>query len=105
MDQALAALHQANNRGLAVTLEFRRQNGEVTLACRFPEKLRAVIEGQLYAQYPDCRIVAASEANSAERLRTWTLDLHLHREVFPIRRYVQFEDALNRVSATMPFFV
>ena len=99
MDQMLAALHQANPDSLPVTLELRRQDGEVTLACRFPEELRAVLEGQLYAQYPECRIDTIAETGHSAETKTWTLDLHLHHELFPIRRYVQFEDALNRVSA------
>lgn len=99
MDQALAALHQANSRRLPVTLELRRQDGEVTLACRFPDELRAVVEGQLYAQYPDCRIVTVREASRADGTQTWTLDLHLHRELFPLKRFAQFEDTLNRVSS------
>ena len=99
MDQALTAFHQANNRRLEIKLELRRHAGEVTLACHFPEELRAVIEGQLYAQYPDCRISAVTEPNDNNELRAWALDLHLRRALFPIKRYTQFEDALNRVSA------
>src|SRR5207253_208906 len=29
----------------------------------------------------------------------WSADLHLHPDLLPIRRYPQFEDALNRVTA------
>ena len=100
MDQALAALHQANRKRLPVTLEFRRHQSEVALACRFPRDLRAVIETQLYAQYPECRIDSiAEETTGSGASRTWTLSLHLHHQLFPIKRYTQFEDALNRVSS------
>ena len=56
MDQVLAALHHGNPRRLPLTLAFARVAGEVTLCCRFPDSLRAIIEGQLYAQYPDAKL-------------------------------------------------
>jgi Helicase HerA, central domain/TraM recognition site of TraD and TraG len=101
MDQALATLHQANRSRLPVTLEFCRHENEVALACRYPRELRAVVESQLYAQYPECHIapLLGSERTDDKSLKTWTLDLHLHRQMFPIKRFTQFEDALNRVSS------
>ena len=33
MEQALAAIHQGNPRRLPMALEFRRHEGETTLAC------------------------------------------------------------------------
>jgi hypothetical protein len=99
MDQALAAIHQANPERRSLTLGFCRQSGQVSLVCECPEELRAVVAGQMYAQYPECHIVPLAEAQQTVGSRTWMLDLHLHREIFPIRRYTQFEDALNRVSA------
>ena len=101
MEQALAAIHQANPSRLPMALEIRRHAGEVTLACRFPEELRAAVEGQLFAQYPDCQIVALPcETQKADReAKSWEMNLHLRHDLFPIRRFVQFEDALNRVSA------
>src|SRR5439155_1611648 len=56
MDLALSAVHQANHSRLPVTLELRRCEGQVTLACSAPDSLRAAITGQLFAQYPDCQI-------------------------------------------------
>src|SRR4051794_5276946 len=47
MEQALAAIHQANPERLPLTLAFRRYEGHVTLACDCPDDLRAVVEGQL----------------------------------------------------------
>jgi DNA helicase HerA-like ATPase len=101
MDQALAAIHQANTRRLPIRLEVRPHAGQITLACDFPEELQSVIESQLYAQYPDCELLPMPEEREpqdAER-QTWECSLHLHHGIFPIRRYPQFEDAQNRVLA------
>lgn len=101
MEQALAAIHQANPRRLPMALEFCRHGGEVTLACRFPEGLRGAVEGQLFAQYPDCQILRlATDAQELDPdVKSWEASLHLRHDLFPIRRFVQFEDSLNRVSA------
>src|ERR1051325_885961 len=100
MDQALAALHQVNRGRLPVTLEMCRNAGEVALACRCPGDFRYIVESQLYAQYPDCHIAPVTrERTDDDGLTRWILELHLHRELFPIKRFTQFEDALNRVSS------
>lgn len=100
MDLALAAIHQANHRRAPITLEIRRHRGQVTLGCDFPEELHAVIAGQLFAQYPDCQIVPLGEEEVPPAgSKTWEWALQLRHDLFPIRRYTQFEDTLNRVSA------
>jgi hypothetical protein len=101
MDQALAALHHGNVRRLPITLAFARVTGEVTLCCRFPDSLRALIEGQLYAQYPDAKITALPDdaLTPVPHQEAWTAELHLKPDIFPIKRYAQFEDALNRQTA------
>ena len=63
MDQALAAMHEANPRRLAITLEFGTHRGEVSLFCRFPPQLRGTIEGQLLAHYPDCNWNGSGKRN------------------------------------------
>ena len=62
MDQALAAIHQANPDRHALTLGFCRQEGHVGLWCECPDELRAIVVGQLYAQYPECRIIPFAAA-------------------------------------------
>ena len=97
MDQALAAIQQGNPDQLAVGFELAWHAGTVTLYCRFPPELRAIVEGQLYAQYPDCKIERLSDdaldADAGES--TWTVELRVQPDIFPIKRYTQFEDALN----------
>jgi len=101
MDQALAAIHQGNPDRLPVSFEYAWHDHRVTLLCRFPPELRTLVEGQLYAQYPDCRIerVVDEPHFAGPDERTWTVELRLTPDIFPLKRYAQFEDALNRVSA------
>src|SRR4051812_10341900 len=101
MDQALAAIHQGNPHRLPLSVELARHGDTVALFCRFPEELRAVVEGQLYAQYPDARIEPVPEEALAPELgsASWTADLSLAPDLFPLKRYGQFEDALNRLTA------
>jgi hypothetical protein len=73
--------------------------GEVTLGCRFCDELRPLIEGQLLAQYPDCRVTRLKEKGSGmpqHGYKSWSRDLRLRPDIFPIKRYQQFEDPLNR---------
>lgn len=101
MDQVLAAIHQANPRRLPIHLDVCRIDGQVTLSCRFPDELRTIVESQLFAQYPECDIrwIRDESLEPDPSHQTWERELHLHHGLFPIRRYAQFEDALNRVSA------
>lgn len=98
MEQALAAIHQANPHRLPLTLAFGSHGNSVSLSCRFPEELCATVEGQLYAQYPDCKIDRIRDEPEKPAV-AWAAELHLHPDIFPIRRYGQFEDPLNRITA------
>lgn len=100
MDQVLAGIHQGNRRSLPVTLGFGRHRGEVTLTCHFPEELEQLVEAQLYAHYPEANIAPLPEDTFLPPAggATWTVDLMLVPDLFPCKRYVQFED-VNRTSA------
>ncbi|MBI3466449.1 MAG: type IV secretory system conjugative DNA transfer family protein [Planctomycetes bacterium] len=86
---------------MPISLEFGRHRDSVSLYCRFSHQLRAVIEGQLFAQYPDCKIERVQDdvLSPREGQTVWTAALRLSPDLFPIRRYPQFEDQLNRTSA------
>ena len=99
MEQALAALHPVLSRATPLTLELLRSGVEVTLGLDLAEGLSPVLEAQLYAQYPDCSLTRSAEQPTNPGLRTWTLDLDLHCDLFPIKRHSQFEDSINRVTA------
>lgn len=101
MDQALAAIHQGNPHRHPLTLVLGRHGESVTVFCQCPDALAATVESQLYAQYPDCKIdrVAEGVLDPAPGESCLALDLHLAPDLFPIKRFAQFEDALNRVTA------
>ena len=81
---------------LPVCLEIGCDRDMIGLSCRFPPELRAIIEGQLLAQYPECRLRSLTEEEPLSTARSlWIAELSLHPDLFPIRRYGQFEDALT----------
>jgi Helicase HerA, central domain len=101
MDQALAAIHQANPGRLPMTFVLGRQAGAVTLCCAAPDELAAVVQAQLYAAYPECAIEwlpgTAFQVQAGQH--SWVCELRLVPDLFPLKRYPQFEDTLNRQTA------
>ena len=98
MEQALAAIHQANADRLPIEFAFGVHGKTVALFCRFPAELAATVTAQLAAHYPAASIerLGGTVPAPAEKFQTWTAELRLHPELFPIRRYAQFDDMLNR---------
>jgi energy-coupling factor transporter ATP-binding protein EcfA2 len=101
MDSVLAGLHQGNPDRHAVTFLYHRQGGAISLGCVVPEELRGVLQGQFYAQYPDCTLepTPATALNQPQDAHCWSCELQLRHDLFPHKRYGQFEDALNRTIA------
>lgn len=99
MDQAFAVIHEANPLRLPLTLELGRDRAMLSLTVGFAPALRAIVEGQLYAQYPDARLEQIAEEPLPSGHVVWTAELSLAPDLFPIRRYGQFEDPLNRLTA------
>ncbi|MGE3809395.1 MAG: type IV secretory system conjugative DNA transfer family protein, partial [Gemmataceae bacterium] len=97
-EQALAALHQGNPRRARMTLTIGTSAGRVGLFADLPDELSAVFVQQFYAAYPECKIerVVDGEGRKPAGACTWSAELRLAPDLFPIRRYSQFEDALNR---------
>jgi len=98
MEQVLLAWHQGNPGRCPLDLEFLQHAGSVALACSFPPELRGVVEGNLYAHYPDCRLDPFPNISPSlgPDQTVWTAGLRLCPDVYPCKRYGQFEDALNR---------
>ncbi len=98
VEQVLAAMHQANPARLPITLTFASHERTVRLFCRLPPELAPAMTAQLGAQYPDATIERLPDAalTPADGHATWSAEFHLRPDVFPIRRYAQFEDMLNR---------
>ncbi|MBI3464478.1 MAG: hypothetical protein HY000_15700 [Planctomycetes bacterium] len=88
MEQALVAIQGANPDFLPVSLECSAHEGKVKLFCRLPPELRAAVEGQLFAQYPDCRIerLAADPLDLPEDYVSWSVEPRLRPDIFPIQQ-------------------
>jgi TraM recognition site of TraD and TraG/Helicase HerA, central domain len=99
MEQLLAAIHQGNPARLPIRLVLGEHDGSVALFCQFPPELRAVVEGQLYAHYPDCHLEQVQDNALEKPAEGWIAHLDLRGQLFPIRSYPEFEDRLNRVIA------
>jgi len=69
----------------------------VGLFVRFPPALTSLIKGQFHAKYPDCQIeqfpVDALDAPPGHE--SFTMELRLRPDLFPIIRYQQYEDAVQ----------
>jgi len=98
VEQVLAAMHQANLARLPITLTFASLERTLRLFCRVPPELAPAMMAQLGAQYPDATIERLPDAalTPADAHTTWSAESYLRPDVFPIRRYAQFEDLLNR---------
>jgi hypothetical protein len=83
---------------LAIRLLALRHQGEVMLALDVPDELRAVAEGQLYAHYPEARLVTLTDDPKDPPVE-WTATLELRPDFYPMRCHSQFEDPLTRQFA------
>ncbi|MBD3330077.1 type IV secretion system DNA-binding domain-containing protein [Candidatus Peregrinibacteria bacterium] len=78
-----------------VSFEIASINRMIKFYVAFPEKLRNLIEGQIYAQYPDVEIIEVADyaKNPGNKQNAMGLELCLSApDVFPIKRYSQFVD-------------
>ena len=96
IEKALAAIHQANYLRQTMSLEFGGQEGRVALFLRSLHKMEEFIVGPITANYPNCSITTVEQNKPRPNgWETWTADLELAPELFPILRHAQFEDMLN----------
>ena len=100
MEQALAAIHLSNPRRLPMEFSFGCHEQKVALGCRFPAELVTAVTTQLAAHYPSATLTRhhdeAVSPQAGTPRQTWSVELRLRPDLFPIRRYAQFDDALNR---------
>lgn len=84
----------------AVSFEIARTDRQIKFFIWFPANLRNLIEGQIYAQYPDAEIEEIKDYTqkvNAENVIGAELEFE-DPEIYPIKRYNQFEDKLTRVA-------
>ncbi len=84
-----------------VSFEIASIGRSIRFYVAFPEKLRNLVEGQIYAQYPDVEIADCKDyvGNSPNTENAMGVNLKLFdSDVFPIKRYSQFEDKLQKIA-------
>lgn len=96
MERVLAAIHQSGKRAVPVTFLFASSAGRIGLYLQFAAEDKELITGPIVANYPNCTLTDCEEmAETPAGWRTWSADLFLIPELFPILRHAQFEDLLN----------
>jgi hypothetical protein len=84
-----------------VSFEIASVARSIKFYVSFPVRLRNLVEGQIYAQYPDVEIEDCEDyADFREGVEGAVgVELKLNEsDVFPIKRYPQFEDKLTRIA-------
>lgn len=99
MEQALAGIHAGNPRRLPITFGMTCAGGAVHLYCDVPSDLKPLVEGQLYAQFPDASLTPLDRDPVPEGHVVCSADLTLDGFVFPIKRHAQFDDPLHGRTA------
>ena len=96
MEKALAAIHQANHERQPVSLFYGIHEGRVGLFLRSLQCLDELVSSPITAHYPNCSVATIEDSGwCPPDWQTWTADLELVPELFPILRHAQFEDMLN----------
>ena len=96
MEKALAAVHQSGFRQQPITLIYGCVGGQIGLLLRCTRSQRDLVLGPIEANYPQCSISVVEEDQTPDGTNeSWSVDLELVPELFPILRHSQFEDMLN----------
>ena len=100
MERALAAIHQANSQREPITLLYGASDDRVALFVRFADHVEELITSPIAANYPNCSLATVQKDDDVPPgFETWTAELELCPELFPILRHAQFEDLLNGTFA------
>lgn len=99
LETVLSSLHSLEGKEGIVSLEIGTSDGKIGLFARSSAHAAALVESQLYGQYPDAEIepVSADTFEPKEGEAVVYVDLTLSEpEVFPIKRYPQFSDLVSK---------
>lgn len=100
MERALVAIHEAHRRGAGLTLLYAAADGRVGLFLQCSDTLDELVTGQIVANYPNCTLTTLPDIDPCPAgWGSWSADLELRPEVFPLMRHTQFEDMLNGTYA------
>lgn len=91
----LETLHQANPHRKPIQLILGESNAGKGLLLEVPDELAGIARNQLATMYPDATVedAAAAAVNDPSGRVTWSAELRVHRDLYPIRRYSEFLDA------------
>lgn len=96
MERALAAIHQAHRFSEPITFLYGALSDRVGLFVQCADPLKEIVTGPIAANYPNCELASIEKLDeSPSNWKTWSAELELTPEVFPILRHTQFEDLLN----------
>jgi hypothetical protein len=95
MERAFAAIHEAHLRQPAITLVYGTAAGQIGLMLRCAQVQQALVLDPIIASYPQCAFTAIEEPGIPAETATWSREVTLRPELFPILRHSQFEDLLN----------
>src|SRR5207248_10894104 len=74
--------------------------GRVALCLQFADPMEELVAGPIAANYPSCTLATVGCLDEpSPGWRTWSAELELTPEIFPILRHAQFEDLLNGTFA------
>lgn len=101
-EQILATFHGIKTSE-QISVEIAHIDQQICFYIAFPKRLRHLVEGQIYAQYPDVEIEEVEDyaRNLSSRLvrHAAGLELRLSDPDFdPIKRYPQFEDKITGIQ-------
>lgn len=87
----------------SISFEIAKIGKTIRFFVSFPAKLRNLVEGQIYAQYPDAEMLEVQDYAVMDDKRNYDIaaaaSLTLKEaDVYPVKRYSQFEDKLTRMS-------
>jgi hypothetical protein len=100
MERALAAIHQAHRLDEPVTFMYGSVTGRGGLFVQFPDPLEELVTGPIAANYPNCTLATVEGLDGPPPgWNTWSAELELTPEIFPILRHSQFENLLNGTYA------
>ncbi len=96
MERALAAIHQAHCFCEPITFLYGSMSDRVGLFVQCAGPLEEIVTGPIAANYPNCELAPIEKLDEPPaNWKTWSAELELTPEVFPILRHTQFEDLLN----------
>lgn len=101
MESALAALHSLRGSDSRIAFEVGLADNKVGFYAHATETAAALVESQIYAQYPETDIERLEKDPFMPRDGEFvaSLDFTLGGpDIFPIKRHPQFDDLLSRIN-------